>query len=689
MRTLSEIDAHYSRIQMSGDFAELEQLAVELEAMDEPAARALQHVIRGTVAARRRDMNAALVEYEQALQAYTALQNIEGMARAQLNLGRVQSFVGEFEAAEALYQQAIEGYTQSGKLGYALRARVNIGLMHETLGHFDTALKILSACVAEATELQEDHALGNALFGIGGIYMKLEDYGASTEYYRRAIDVHERLGEASGVASSLNSLASIQYYVGNYTEAAETWYRALDMVDQGRERVLESTILSNLANLHLSMGEQEDALRLYEQARDIAREIRAYLTTLHAEGKVGQMYIRLGRFDEGAEILERVSAIFRERGDLDSWASHTIFLAGNSLNAGRIEKATALLQELERTDINASIQADVLRARAEVALIEHDTAGAREHLLQALSISEALHHRPLVAALHQQLRDLCKDLNDFEGYVQHNEAWSQLHAELHSTKVGQQLATQQADRRVAAERLEREREREVLYSTLPRAVADRVIRGEPVQDHYDLAAVLFLDVVGFTTLSGDLHASTLAAILGAAFGQCDAACARHEVTKVKTIGDSYLAFVASTPERLATPGELAARVAGAAMEILQAAASIDLASFGVPADVLRTIPHLQVRIGLHLGPLFAGVIGTERLQYDIWGDTVNVASRLEHTSEPGRIHVSEAFANALALFDLESGGSEGATVRCRCIKRGSIDIKGKGEMTTYWLDLQG
>jgi class 3 adenylate cyclase len=88
-------------------------------------------------------------------------------------------------------------------------------------------------------------------------------------------------------------------------------------------------------------------------------------------------------------------------------------------------------------------------------------------------------------------------------------------------------------------------------------------------------------------------------------------------------------------------------------------------------------PQIRVRIGLHCGPVTAGVIGTERLQYDVWGDTVNVASRMESHGEPGRIHVSEAFANALTSCLPDT---------LTLFKRGLTEVKGKGPMTTYWLE---
>jgi class 3 adenylate cyclase len=124
------------------------------------------------------------------------------------------------------------------------------------------------------------------------------------------------------------------------------------------------------------------------------------------------------------------------------------------------------------------------------------------------------------------------------------------------------------------------------------------------------------------------------------------------------------------------------RTALAALDIIAGVSHVN-----VPASSPTSSPAsspIQVRIGLHCGPIFAGVIGKDRLQYDIWGDTVNVASRLESTGEAGRIHVSEAFADAFKTSPPAT--SSQFPVPSSLIERGTIELKGKGTMTTYWLD---
>jgi len=202
--------------------------------------------------------------------------------------------------------------------------------------------------------------------------------------------------------------------------------------------------------------------------------------------------------------------------------------------------------------------------------------------------------------------------------------------------------------------------RALLDGALPKSVADRMIAGEKVSgDLFEEVTVLFLDIVGFTAIADKLRPEQLVNLLESIFSSCDEICMRYGLTKIKTIGDSYMA-VAGVPQSI-TDNQYQAALA--ATELIQALSAFDI----------------RVRIGMHCGPVVAGVIGTERLQYDVWGDTVNTASRLESTSEPNRIHVSDAFATSISFI--------GITQRqLKLVPRGLMHIKGKGEMNTYWLE---
>jgi len=212
-------------------------------------------------------------------------------------------------------------------------------------------------------------------------------------------------------------------------------------------------------------------------------------------------------------------------------------------------------------------------------------------------------------------------------------------------------------------RAEQERSETLLLNTLPRSILDRVRRGETViADRIPAATILFSDLVGFTQLAARLAPERMITLLGALFARFDALAAALGLEKIKTIGDGYM-VAGGVPE---PRPDHAAAVIEMAIAMRQAASAIG-AEFG---EVLR------LRIGLHSGPLIAGVIGTHKFVYDVWGDTVNTASRMEEYGAPGEVHLSAA-TRALV--------SDAYAFK----PRGEIAVKGKGLMETYFLVTRG
>jgi len=201
----------------------------------------------------------------------------------------------------------------------------------------------------------------------------------------------------------------------------------------------------------------------------------------------------------------------------------------------------------------------------------------------------------------------------------------------------------------------------LLLNILPHSVVERMRRGEvTIADRIPRATILFSDLVDFTAVSASLAPEETVKLLGALFSQFDNLAIRHRLETIKTIGDGYM--VTSGILREASP-ERAAAVAEMALAMLDAT---DAAGCGVDR-------RLQLRIGIHTGgPIVAGVLGTHKIAFDVWGDAVNTAKRMETYGSPGRVHVSAATRNALGnAFRFEP--------------RGSIDVKGKGPMETYFL----
>jgi class 3 adenylate cyclase len=214
---------------------------------------------------------------------------------------------------------------------------------------------------------------------------------------------------------------------------------------------------------------------------------------------------------------------------------------------------------------------------------------------------------------------------------------------------------------VYLDRLEEEmaKHERLLLNILPKQIVGRLNDGETViADRFDDVSVLFSDIVDFTRISSDMAPDRLVSYLNRLFSEFDAVARESGVEKIKMIGDAYMAVAGAPDPR----PDHAAAIVRMALGMIDALALVN-------AD---TGLEFGVRIGIHSGPVVAGIIGTHRFLYDVWGDTVNVASRLEATSLAGRIQISAATAKLLAeSFELEP--------------RGRIPIKGRGELETFFV----
>ena len=217
------------------------------------------------------------------------------------------------------------------------------------------------------------------------------------------------------------------------------------------------------------------------------------------------------------------------------------------------------------------------------------------------------------------------------------------------------------ERKLAEEALfaEQEKADRLLLNILPRPVAESLKQGEgTLAQLYDEATILFADLVGFTKLSAQMRPIELVNELNLIFSTFDHLAEYHELEKIKTVGDEYM-VVGGLPLPMKDHVKAVARLA---LDM-----QIAIQEFKDPQGT-----PFQIRIGIATGSVVAGVIGIKKFAYDLWGDTVNIASRMESHGEPGRIQVTEAAYQALkGDFHFE--------------ERGVIDIKGRGKMATYWL----
>lgn len=233
-----------------------------------------------------------------------------------------------------------------------------------------------------------------------------------------------------------------------------------------------------------------------------------------------------------------------------------------------------------------------------------------------------------------------------------------LHARINASLEKKRLRDQE-QAYLAELQAERAKSDRLLLNVLPKAIADRLKQGErTIVDSFREATVVFADIVGFTSFSANMAPSRTVQLLNDLFSGFDKLAETYELEKIKTIGDSYM-VVGGVPTVIPEHAERCALMALDMIEVLH--------HFN-----RRNSTSLDVRIGINSGPVVAGIIGTRKFAYDLWGDTVNVASRMETHSQPGVIQVSSGTSGLLAdKFIFE--------------ERGTIDIKNLGPMATYRL----
>ena len=219
------------------------------------------------------------------------------------------------------------------------------------------------------------------------------------------------------------------------------------------------------------------------------------------------------------------------------------------------------------------------------------------------------------------------------------------HNNLHKAKLDLQDAFQRSE--------------DLLLNILPKSIAERLKQQKgTIADDVDNASVLFADLVGFTTLASQITATETVTMLNAIFSDFDYAVDEHGLEKIKTIGDAYM-VAGGVPEETTDHLQQMLAFSQQMLRLLQ-------------THNEKQGSSLQLRIGIAIGPVTAGVIGARKFSYDIWGDTVNVASRMESSGIPGRIQVTDKVAqSAKSHFQFE--------------ERGEIEIKGKGKMKTFLL----
>ena len=211
---------------------------------------------------------------------------------------------------------------------------------------------------------------------------------------------------------------------------------------------------------------------------------------------------------------------------------------------------------------------------------------------------------------------------------------------------------------------QKEKSEELLLNILPSEVADELKeKGYTTAKSFDEVTVLFSDIKGFTNVAEKMTAQELVKEINTYFSAFDGIIQKYGLEKIKTIGDAYVAA-----------GGLPEKNSATVQNVVEAAIAMQAEIGKLKQErVSSNKPYFELRIGIHTGPVVAGVVGIKKFQYDIWGDTVNLAARMEQSGVPGKINISQH------TYEL-------VKEQFNCVHRGKIEAKNKGEIDMYFVE---
>ncbi|MCC6413898.1 MAG: tetratricopeptide repeat protein [Saprospiraceae bacterium] len=605
----------------------------------------------GVVAEIRGNKELALAHYQKALDIRRQIKDRRGMAGTLTNLGNVYNDMGDVENSVRSHRESLELYTELGDTLRMARVHGNLSEVLQSVAFYEEAY----AELFEARVLLEHHPDRRILAGVltlmGHVRFELDMYKEAHDWYSEALQIRRNTSDEdpANIAESWLNLGNALDEIGSeldsmvYTDSALVCYQtSLSIYEELNDDPGRAIVFTNLGDTYKHKKDYDKAMFYLEKAENIRRELDDQPGLAETYNVINDVVFRKGNVEQSLEYIRKYYDIAVDIGDLkyqqrafrdfsrayaalgDFSRAYTYRVRYDSLRYAMLdEQRTKTFELKDALFVDEKNKNEVERQKQAL-----ERARLRTYALLGGALALFL----LVALLFNRNR---------------------LRA-----RANQALAA----KNVVIEH-EKERADNLLKNILPESVAEELKTNNSVQPvRYESVSVLFTDFKGFTQIAERLSPEDLVAELDACFRLFDSICAKYGLEKIKTIGDAYMC-AGGLPEPNVTH---AVDAVGAALEMQSKLAEL------MNKKTREGKPRFDMRVGIHTGPVVAGVVGSHKFAYDIWGDAVNTAARLEQSGEPGRVNISEA--TYLLVKD-----------RFECQFRGNLSAKNKGEIAMYFV----
>lgn len=559
-----------------------------------------------------------------------------GVAEANQNLGINNSVKGNYDEAKKYFNLSLELYKKLGDKQKISRILGNLGAVSMNLSNFTSALEYYQKA------LEIDNADSNAsrqLGNIGLVYMNLKDYNKALEYNLKALKISKKLNDKEKITKQLSNIGLTYNFLKNYDKALEFYEEALSLDEELNNSKGQAIRLGNIGVLYWNLYEYPKALTYYNRALKKNEELGSKSGIAVNLGNIGELYFRLTQ----DSVIKRLS---KNGTDLNLNKKNNLSKSVEYLKQAE-EIASSIGTKRQLIDIYHILDKanQSVGNYKEAYKYQSDWAQLKDSIFSVEKTTEIAN---LEARKENEIKEKELKVKDLELLRKNNEQYV-MFAGLGVIAIILVIII-----------LQRRKSEKLLLNILPAKIARRLKKNEKnIADRFDEVSIVFVDIVGFTMYSRGTEPEQVVSALNDIFTRFDILSSKHGLEKIKTIGDCYMA-VAGLPEANDDHAFSTAQFALEAKDIMH--------NYVTPDG-----HKLMFRIGIDSGPVVAGVIGESKFSYDLWGDAVNMASRMESTGLPNEIQVTKDF-----LARIEGKGIE---YKERC----DVNIKGKGIITTYLL----
>jgi adenylate cyclase len=553
-----------------------------------------------------------------------------GAASAYLRLGQAYNNLGSYDKSQLFLSKALAFSTD--KLTTA-KIYVNIGINHYEMSNYPEALKNYFTGLKAFEEAGDKKAIGSVYNNIALIYTDMGNYEEALKNHLAAKKIREANGDKRGIAGSYLNIGIIYFAQGNYTEALKNYFEAKKRYEELGDKNEVALAYNHTGVVYKNQEKYAEALKNYFAALKIQQEIGDKEGIAVSYTDIGTAHMEDGKAREAREWLMKGLQLSKEIGIKTTIQDSYLSLARADSALGNYKDAYAYYKMyiVYRDSIaNKENTEKIVQQKMQYEFDKKETQSRAE---QAVTKKE-LERQKLVR-------------NGFVGgfAVVLLFALLFLHQRNNIKK-------------------EKKRSDELLLNILPDEVANEIkLKGRSMPKTFSMVTVMFTDFKDFTRVSQSISAELLVAELDYCFSAFDKMLQKYKVEKIKTVGDAYLC-VSGLP------------ISSFTHATDMVSAGIEIRNFMLERKKEKEsrgeIPF-EMRIGIHTGPVVAGIVGVKKYAYDIWGDTVNVAARMEQNSEAGKINISGS------TYELVKD-------KFKCVHRGKIQAKNKGEIDMFFVE---